>query len=726
MEDEKETREQPLDQLGELREAIEELEASRSEPKRTETASFRGGSDFLRAERRVRALSRTAAKVQTLLEPDSIFETIGDELRDLGLHCLFGLLDDGRERVILRHINLSPRVLEAMEALGGVPLSGLRFPVDGSRHFKRVIGEGQAVLEAEPAKAVMDVVPGPMKALGSQVVELLRVRRAISAPLVAGNDILGVLTVWSDDLTERDVPVVSIFAHQAAMGIEIAGLYQEGMHGLFEMEALRKTTLDITRQLEVPELLHSIVERAAALVAAKAGGLYLYHPDEQELELVVSHYLNKDYTGTRLEVGEGLSGKVALTGEPMMVEDYEGWEGRSNKYEGAPFRGVMAVPLKWGEKIIGVVNVTDVDQPRTFTERDLWLVGLFANEAAIAIENAELYQSAQHELAERQRAEEAYRAVVDHSLQGLVILQDHGIAFANQAMADIIGYTVHELLSLSREEVKALVQPEHRADAWGGLEDVLAGEAVPSRFECRVIRKDGGVVWLEVFSSLIEYQGRPAVQAAAVDITERKQAEAELQRSFHALEKTLEGTVNALAALAETRDPYTAGHQERMAHLACAIAEELGLSDDQIRGIRMAGLVHDIGKICVPAEILSKPAALTEVEMEMIQTHPQTAYDILKTVEFPWPVAQIVLQHHERMDGSGYPQGLSGEETILEARILVVADVVEAMASDRPYRPAHGVDEALEEISRNKGSLYDPEVVEACLKLFNEQGYRLE
>jgi len=213
------------------------------------------------------------------------------------------------------------------------------------------------------------------------------------------------------------------------------------------------------------------------------------------------------------------------------------------------------------------------------------------------------------------------------------------------------------------------------------------------------------------------------VNVYGLDITERKRAEEELRRSFEELRRSFEGTVHVLASAIEMRDPYTAGHQRRVSELACAIANEMGLPGEQIEGIRMAGLIHDIGKINVPAEILSKPTQLTEIEFGLIRVHPQVGYNVLKAVEFPWPVADIVLEHHERMDGSGYPQGLSGEEIILEARILGVTDVVEAMASHRPYRPAHGIDKALEEISENRDILYDPEVVDACLKLFTEKGF---
>src|SRR4030042_3644975 len=174
------------------------------------------------------------------------------------------------------------------------------------------------------------------------------------------------------------------------------------------------------------------------------------------------------------------------------------------------------------------------------------------------------------------------------------------------------------------------------------------------------------------------------------------------------------------------RDPYTAGHQRRVTILACAIAEEMGLTEEQFDGLRLAGLVHDIGKFNVPVEILNNPGQISETEFNIIKTHPEAGYNVLKEIEFPWPVGRIVLQHHERLDGSGYPQGLKKEGIVLEAKILAVADVVEAMASDRPYRPALGIEAALEEITKNRGVLYDPEVADVCARVFIERGFKLE
>ena len=200
----------------------------------------------------------------------------------------------------------------------------------------------------------------------------------------------------------------------------------------------------------------------------------------------------------------------------------------------------------------------------------------------------------------------------------------------------------------------------------------------------------------------------------------------ELRETNERLRKVLDATIQAMARTVEVRDPYTAGHQRRVTDLACAIGIEMGLSDDRIYAIRTAGAIHDIGMISVPAEILSKTGKLTEIELGIIKSHPQVGYEILKDIDFPWDVAGIVLQHHERTDGSGYPQSVRGEDILLEARIIGLADVVEAMASHRPYRPALGIDKALEEISHRRGTLYYPEIADACLRLFTQKGFKLK
>ena len=208
------------------------------------------------------------------------------------------------------------------------------------------------------------------------------------------------------------------------------------------------------------------------------------------------------------------------------------------------------------------------------------------------------------------------------------------------------------------------------------------------------------------------------------DISERKRTEEQLKVTMENLRKTMGATIKTLALTVETRDPYTAGHQKRVADLARTIARELGLTAEQVDSIRMAGAIHDIGKISVPAEILSKPTALSYIEFALIKIHSQAGYDILKDIDFPWPIARIILEHHERIDGSGYPQGGKGEDILIESRILAVADVVEAIASHRPYRPALGLEKALEVITAGSGVIYDSDVVKICLMLFREKGFK--
>jgi len=242
----------------------------------------------------------------------------------------------------------------------------------------------------------------------------------------------------------------------------------------------------------------------------------------------------------------------------------------------------------------------------------------------------------------------------------------------------------------------------------------------------RLNSADGTQKWVHTIGRPVLEEGKVVkVIGYIADITERKRAEEALVDTTERLRKWLAGTVQAISTVVETRDPYTAGHQRRTADLARAIAEEMGFAADRTDFIRIAASIHDIGKIAIPSEILSKPAKLTDIEFTLVKSHPQAGYDILKDIEFPWPVAEVVLQHHERMNGSGYPNGIKGEDILPEAKIIAVADVVEAIVSHRPYRSALGLAIAVEEILDNRGSLYDSEVVDACVKLFHEKGYQL-
>jgi PAS domain S-box-containing protein/putative nucleotidyltransferase with HDIG domain len=319
-------------------------------------------------------------------------------------------------------------------------------------------------------------------------------------------------------------------------------------------------------------------------------------------------------------------------------------------------------------------------------------------------------------------SEEKYRDLVENIDDVIYATDEHGIiTYIAPAIQAVGGYMTAELIG---QPFFDFVHAEDIPYMRDKLAQDLSGQAEPHEY--RAVTKEGDVRWVRVSSRPFFKDGRViGLRGVMTDITARKHVEEELQRSYQQLRETFIETVNALASTVEMKDPYTAGHQRWSTRLACAIAREMGLSEERIEGIRMAGLIHDIGKINIPAEILSKPGQLSDIQYNMVKIHAQVGCDILREIKFPWPVAKIVLQHHERWDGSGYPEGLSGEEIILEARILAVADTVEAMSSHRPYRVAHGVERALGEISQNRGTLYDPAVVDACLSLF-EKGFRFD
>jgi PAS domain S-box-containing protein/putative nucleotidyltransferase with HDIG domain len=308
---------------------------------------------------------------------------------------------------------------------------------------------------------------------------------------------------------------------------------------------------------------------------------------------------------------------------------------------------------------------------------------------------------------------------LDNSSDSMVISDLRGKTIYFNARASMLlglNYKEHSIKTFN-----SLIAQDCLSDAKEQLQKLDAEKSVD--FESVFARENGALIPVEVHSQTILLQGKRHVLSVIRDVTEQKQKAEELKISSEKLKNAMEGTINTLSLAAEVRDPYTAGHQQRVSLLAVAIANELGLAASQIEGIRVASSLHDIGKIYVPAEILSKPGKLKINEFNLVRDHAEVGYELLKSIEFPWPVAEIILQHHERFNGSGYPRGLSGDNIMLEASIIAVSDVVESMASHRPYRPAFHVEKALLEILQNKGTLYHPDVVDTCLYLFNEKGF---
>ncbi|HEU0234752.1 MAG TPA: PAS domain S-box protein, partial [Gallionella sp.] len=327
-----------------------------------------------------------------------------------------------------------------------------------------------------------------------------------------------------------------------------------------------------------------------------------------------------------------------------------------------------------------------------------------------------------NDITERKQAEEELwlRAQLLNSTADSIFVHDFdgNFVYLNEAAWKTLGYTRDELTGMN---LHALDVPEYEKLIETRIRELL--EKGHSTFESAHRHKDGSVMPIEVSAHIIESGGRKLVLSTVRDTTERKLAEKESLKASSRTRDALEDAIGAIAATLEQRDPYTAGHQRRVAQLATAIGEEMGLAREVLEGIHFGGLIHDLGKISVPAEILGKPGRLTDIEFSLIKVHAEAGYQIVKEIAFPWPVADMVRQHHERLDGSGYPQGLAGEQITLEARILAVADVVEAMSANRPYRPGFGMDAALDEITRGRGTQFDAMAVDACLCVIREKGF---
>jgi PAS domain S-box-containing protein/putative nucleotidyltransferase with HDIG domain len=466
----------------------------------------------------------------------------------------------------------------------------------------------------------------------------------------------------------------------------------------------------------IQDLLDYALNEAIALTASRIGYIYFYDEATQQFTLntwsqdvMQQCAIAEPQTLYQLEK-TGLWGEAVRQAGPVVVNNFQKPHPLKKGYPPghAPLFKYLTVPVFSGGHIVAVAAVAN--KPSDYDATD--------------VKQLTLTLEVVWKMVERQRAAEAlrlaaakWRTTFDAIGDALALSDEKGhILQCNQAMANLVGKPFAEIIGRRCWKV-----------VHGTIGPIDACPMVRMRQSRQ--REESvlpvGESWFKVVVDPILDQAGNLTGAVHLiaDITQLKQAEAQVQHSLEKLKKALDGTVLAIANTMEMRDPYTAGHQRQVAQLACAIAQEMGFPPERVEGMRVLGCLHDIGKIAIPAEILSKPGRLSPMEFTLIKDHPRAGYEIIKDIDFPFPVAEGILQHHERLDGSGYPRGISGRDIILEARILGVADVVEAMASHRPYRKALGLNQALEEISRNRGILYDPEVVDICKNLFIEKGF---
>ena len=395
------------------------------------------------------------------------------------------------------------------------------------------------------------------------------------------------------------------------------------------------------------------------------------------------------------------------------------------------YKSNIALPLIGEGQTLGVLEIYSVNTD-AFDANEVEILKEMAGDLAFGITALRTrVKRNQTEVALRE-SEERYRLIAENTADTIAVFDlNFNPTYVSPSILKLGGYTVQDAM---KRTLNQILPPDSLQKASKIFADQMALESSPTADPARTVLmeleqycKDGSLIWVELAASFLRDNNfKPTgILTVTRDITARKLAEAKLKQTLDSLRKAIGTTIQVLASAVESRDSYTANHQSRSADLACAIATDMGFTQEKIEGIRMAGIIHDIGKLSIPAEILSKPTKLKEIEFSLIKQHSWSGYEMLKDVESPWPLAEIVYQHHERMDGSGYPRNLKGDEILIESRILAVADVVEAMASHRPYRPTLGIEAALEEIENNKGILYDDAVVDTCLKLFRQKGYRL-
>jgi len=492
-------------------------------------------------------------------------------------------------------------------------------------------------------------------------------------------------------------------------------------------ETLAKVALILTSKLSLSDVLEEMLRQvkrlvpysACNIVLIKKGGLYNVH------SVGYDKYGSKNFVNNfRYPLDKILLEKeVVKKAKPLLISDAHQDPRWIIFKETSWIRSRLSMPICLGNKAIGLLNLDD-DTPGKFVKVDIKKLQPLANAASIALENARLFEEVRKEINERKQAENAlaeseekYRAIFENTGTATVILEENTvISMANTQFEKLSGYSKDEIENKIKWTDFVIPEDLEKMKKYH-IARRKAGEKPPTEYEFCLIDKKGKIK--NIFLKVGMIPGSKKSIASLIDITEHKHSEERLK-------KTMDAAIDTMSRIIEAKDPYTSGHQHRVCQLAVPLARELGLSPDKIEGIRIASLIHDIGKIGLPAEILSKPTKLADIEFSLIKGHSQIGYDILKSIDFSYPIAQIVLQHHERLNGSGYPNNLKGDKILLEARILGVADVVEAMSSFRPYRPALGIDKALEEISQNKGILYDPGVVDICLKLFKEKEFKFE
>jgi PAS domain S-box-containing protein len=502
---------------------------------------------------------------------------------------------------------------------------------------------------------------------------------------------------------------------------EAEGRYLRQRNALIELSLGQALNSD-----DLAKAFRRITEVGAKTLGVARVSIWRYSREHTAIQCVDLYDLEADQHSAGMELTAAAYPAYfhALLGNDVIAADDAHRDPRTSEFS-ENYLGPLGITsmldahIQSGGMVDGVLCHEHVGPPRQWTADEKTFAVAVANVASLVLEGWERKRS-QEKLA---AAADQFQGLVEQSIAGIFIIVDGRYAYVNPRLAEILGYRTEDLIG--HHAVETIVESD-RPTFRENLALCLSGEAESQLMSYLCRRADGSMVDVGAHMNRATHAGKPAVIGVLQDISEKKRDEEKIQDYIQRLERGMLSTIKAVSVMSELRDPYTYGHEQRVGDLAGAIAKEMGLDAVVVKGLQIAGYVHDLGKIVVPAEILAKPTQLTKAEFELIKSHPQQGYEVLKEIDFPWPVAQVALQHHERLDGSGYPQGLKGDQIILEARILAVADVVEAMAAHRPYRASLGINAALEEVSKYRGVRYDADAVDACVRLFHERGYALK
>ena len=748
-------------------------------------------AELARSNTLITALGHVAARIETAPDPDGVMETLGAELKQLGLTCFVALLEPGDQTLVIQYVSLESAALELIGKLTGLKPRGFRMLRERWPPFSDVVESGRAVFLTDTMSPAIALVPGFARPVVERAIRAAGVTPdtpAILLPLKVEEQIIGVLGMWGEDLQETDLPAASIFASQVASAIERARLYDETRRRAEELGALAHVSSALRTARTVEEMLPILLREATEVIGASSGSIYLVEPESGNLVARCWHPPDPALLGLRHRPGEGITGHVAVTGEVHISEDVTRDPlARILPDEADRLRAVgssIALPLRTQEHTVGVMHI-GLHEQRALTDEEVRLLTAIADMAASAVRRAALFEELEHRVhelsslfevgqaitaslrvqdvldlvvrvaVETVQAEGCYILLWDEDEERLVLPAVEG--FSPESVGQVT-YRQGEGLSgwvflegrlsnvpdlaadprWKRFPEREAVLPSGRANS-ALVVPLIVGDktlgvlgVVNKQQRSRGVGEQGGDKETrgqgEDFLSSLSPPHLVPLSQTAVGFTAADESlltalagqvavAIENARLYEDVRGLSLGAIRSLAAAIDARDAYTRGHSEGVTELTVRLARELGWNGADLEMLEFAALLHDVGKIAVPDGVLRKEGPLSAEEWNLIHLHPYHSAQIVKPVEALYRIVPWIYHHQEKWDGTGYPDGLKGEEIPLAARIIAVADAYNAMTTKRPYRGARSREEAVEELRRCAGTQFDPQVVEAFIRL---------